>query len=200
MTKRTLHATDAAKSTKFRKRPLPEVFWERTDRSGECWEWQGRIGPYGYGLVNLGWRGTVMFAHRFAFDVSRGCDIPDGFMVCHRCDNRKCVRPDHLFLGTAKDNNVDKMLKGRGLSPRPHVAGEHNHQAKINDAQRDEICRRYAAGGVLQRELAAEFGLTQTRVSQILQGDGQIQRRRQIARAQRLSAFAGGTPTLTVVE
>lgn len=76
-----------------------------------CWEWQGAANKKtGYGVIN--WRGETRYTHRVAWEFWCGL-IPDGLFVCHGCDNRKCMRPDHLFLGTNQDNIDDMVQKGR---------------------------------------------------------------------------------------
>ena len=86
------------------------------DKNG-CWNWTGSKNPEGYGNVGIGSRknGThkTAKAHRVSFFVFNGID-PDGLDVCHKCDNPSCINPDHLSLGTEKDNVRDMMEKGRG--------------------------------------------------------------------------------------
>jgi predicted transcriptional regulator len=79
-----------------------------------------------------------------------------------------CVRPDHLFLGTQVDNNADMVAKGRQVTVRQ--LGERNSMARLTDTQVREIRRRYIPGVVLQRHLAAEYGVTQMLISQIVLG------------------------------
>lgn len=85
-------------------------FWAHVDKSGGCWVWLGTRHGKGYGHVKSG--GVVRKAHRVSWEMVHG-PIPDGLLVCHRCDNPPCVRPDHLFLGTARDNTQDSISKGR---------------------------------------------------------------------------------------
>jgi hypothetical protein len=75
-----------------------------------CWIWEGTRDPGGYGRIRDGRR--YRLAHRVAWELAFG-PIPDGFAVCHRCDNRACINLTHLFLGTLTDNNRDRMRKGR---------------------------------------------------------------------------------------
>jgi len=97
-----------------------ERFWSKVDKSGECWTWTaGSAGAPSsgvkYGSFWVGGKakngGRSLRANRVAFETVNG-PIPPGMCVCHRCDNPRCVRPDHLFLGTSEDNSRDRHAKG----------------------------------------------------------------------------------------
>jgi hypothetical protein len=85
---------------------------QRSIRRGDCLIWTGQRTRDGYGVIGIG-RGKQYRVHRIAWEVCYGA-IPDGLLVCHKCDTPLCVNIDHLFLGTAKDNVHDMMNKGRG--------------------------------------------------------------------------------------
>jgi hypothetical protein len=139
-------------------------FWARVEKTDHCWNFVGWLMPRGYGKVYF--LGKTLLAHRFAWDITNG-PIPDGLLVCHTCDNRKCVRPAHLFLGTHKDNQADKAAKGR-CAPR---FGEHHGQAKLTGEQVKEI-RALRQHGVLRREIAELYGIHPTNVSKLALGKG----------------------------
>lgn len=98
-------------------RPTAEQrFMAKVDTSGECWEWTAKRDRSGYG--RFWYREDASYlAHRAAYELFVG-PIPDGLVVCHRCDNPGCVNPRHLWLGTMADNNWDKVAKGRASGPR----------------------------------------------------------------------------------
>jgi len=83
----------------------------RTTKNGDCIEFVGAKNPQGYGC--LGFNNKSYQAHRLAWELTNG-PIPEGFVVCHRCDNPPCINPAHLFLGTQRENIIDMYAKGRG--------------------------------------------------------------------------------------
>lgn len=137
-------------------------------RDDGCWLWRGSTLSSGYGRMKIA-RGKTQRAHRLAWELCRGA-IPDGLFVCHRCDVRACVNPDHLFLGTHDDNMRDCVTKGR----RPRGAGHYNHGRHFGNGGRcgDEnatakltgevvtLMRKRYKGGETMVALAAEFGVT----------------------------------------
>lgn len=87
-------------------------FWNKVDRKSEneCWEWLGTKDKKGYGKFNI--QAKCKFAHRASYAIAND-ETPDYKLVCHSCDNPSCVNPNHLWLGTHKQNCADKMKKGR---------------------------------------------------------------------------------------
>lgn len=132
-----------------------ERFWSKVSRvgTGECWMWQAFVTPSGYGLFFIDRTTRNVPAHRVSWMLTHG-PIPDGMMVCHRCDVRACVNPAHLFIGTHLDNMADMRTKGRAAS------AERSAHARFTRETVRTIRERFAAGGVTKRQLSKEYGVT----------------------------------------
>lgn len=142
--------------------------WCTVNPETGCHEWTRSLSS-GYGQLNVG--GRSMLAHRFAWLRHYGA-IPNGQHVLHRCDNRRCVNIEHLFLGTNLDNIRDKSAKGRGKGPSLH--GESHPLSKLTWEAVQEIRRRYSLGGISQLRLGREFRVSQTCIGSIVRGKGWI--------------------------
>lgn len=150
---------------------LPATFWDHVEKSLEpdgCWEWSGARmgGTHRYGQIRI--KGKTIYAHRLSFEA-HVAPLVEGQFVLHRCDNPPCIRPEHLFAGSAKDNAQDMLRKGRARNQTR--CGSKNNHAKLTEQQVREIRGRYAAGD-RQTALAAEFGVTQANISVIVRGEG----------------------------
>ena len=86
------------------------AFWNKVDKTSSCWLWTGLTHPFGYGRIGI--NKVKYLTHRLSYIIHFG-PIPKGMCVCHRCDNPKCVNPQHLFLGSRLDNNLDRTAKDR---------------------------------------------------------------------------------------
>lgn len=126
---------------------IESKFWSRVEKTPTCWNWIGSHNQWGYGryIVGVGER-TV--AHRFSYALQFG-PIPEGSFVCHTCDNRSCVNPAHLFLGSAKDNTADMVSKDR------HYRGEKVRIAKLTD----KAVRAIRVSTSSNKELAIQYGV-----------------------------------------
>lgn len=137
------------------------IFWAMVNKSGPtmphmdsvCWEWIGSKQKSGHGIFGRHWR-----ASRYSFELHNGPSKKEMF-ICHRCDNPACVRPDHLFLGTHKDNMHDMLVKGR----RAPTIGENNPKAKLSEVDVIEIRKRWNQATRkhgLRIKIAREYGVT----------------------------------------
>lgn len=142
--------------------PIEHRFWSKVDKSHDCWEWTAHRTHDGYGRFTLR-HGVPRMAHRVAYELTHGT-IPDGLLVCHRCDNPACVRPAHLFLGTNNDNMRDMVAKGRGH------AGIRNIRAKLTPTQVKEIRTRATGKWGEQSRLGREYGVDHSTIARIIKG------------------------------
>jgi HNH endonuclease len=146
-----------------------ERFWSRVDQSSEtgCWEWRGTKRKDGYGVLMVG--GALIRAHRLSWELANG-PIPKGLSVLHRCDNPPCVRPDHLFVGTQRDNLADMTAKGRRVpyKGRPQRGALNAATHLTEDAV--AIIRGMVSAGYYHREIAAQFGIDRATISYIATG------------------------------
>ncbi len=154
-------------------KPLPSLseadiarFWKYVHILGrdECWPWTGALSKVGYGVLGVSVPGggnyparRVILASRISIFIATGID-PFPLFACHRCDNPPCCNPAHIFRGSLIDNNADMGAKNRIRH------GENHRSAKLSEDQVIEIRKRYAEGGVLQRELAEEFRVARSNI------------------------------------
>ncbi len=146
-----------------------ERWWSHVDRRGEdeCWEWQASRYYYGHGRFSV--KTKPISAHRWGYEFLVG-PIPEGMFVCHHCDNPPCVNPKHLFVGTARDNMLDKMRKGRQGNCGSSHQGVRNGRAKLTLVEVESI-RCLGAQGATQLEIARLFGISPTQTARILKGE-----------------------------
>ena len=143
-------------------------FTRLVEKTATCWLWTGTATRRIKGYGQFERKGKRMLAHRAAYEFAHGA-IPGDFEVCHRCDVSLCVNPDHLFLGSHKDNMRDAATKGRIAEPSsqpPMKRGSDNGHSLLDESAVLEIRRRIAAGEV-QRRLAAEYGVSVPTISAI---------------------------------
>lgn len=124
-----------------------DKFWSKVNKTDDCWKWTAaKCHGYGY----FGFRGKSMRAHRVSWILHFG-EIPKGKIICHKCDNPSCVNPQHLFLGSWKDNSMDRQRKGR--TKKEFIP------TKLNEIQVKEIRQKYIPYKYGCRKLAEEYGV-----------------------------------------
>lgn len=152
----------------------------KEDKNG-CWIWQGTKNGAGYGTIGLGRKSEGKgFAHRVSYEIFVG-PIPEGQLVCHRCDVKLCVNPTHLFCGTHNENMQDMVHKGRSnkgdswwtpdrKSGRCTCKGEKHGCSKLRRSQVLEIRKLFDSGGWNKSQLARRFGVSRAMVRNIVNG------------------------------
>ena len=150
-------------------------FWLHVDKSGECWIWIGSIMNNGYGEIGISHnkKHRNVSTHRFSWIISHGA-IPDKKYICHTCDNKSCVNPDHLYVGTHSDNIRDAVIRNRIASGKRQGAythpekvrrGETHSLVKLTESQVIEIRN---SRNIKQRKLAIEYGVHFSTICDIL--------------------------------
>jgi predicted XRE-type DNA-binding protein len=136
------------------------------DPSG-CWNWMGSKFKAGYGQIQTYERKNIK-THRFSFSFFNGIKMEDfkDFFVCHTCDNRACVNPEHLFLGTPMDNYKDMVSKNR----RHDTSGEKNGQSKLTKQKVEEIRNLYSNKNISQKDVAKIYNVSQSLIHKIVSG------------------------------
>jgi predicted XRE-type DNA-binding protein len=134
-----------------------ERFWNKVNITSddECWNWTASTKTNGYGQFKC--NNQTYRTHRFAWMITQGY-IPEGLLICHRCDNRLCCNPNHLFVGTHTDNMQDRAIKNRRSKLR------RTHSIKLTDDQIREIRK----SKLKQKDIAKRFDISQGQVSKIL--------------------------------
>lgn len=144
---------------------LWDRFWAKVDKKSpdECWEWLAYIHPSGYGTIMINKK--MRFAHRISWVLS-GKLLPSSLCVLHKCDNRKCVNPNHLFLGTKQDNAIDMVIKGRGKLP--DNRGENHGMSKLTSLDVLLIRSEFDKGILNMTELGNLFGVDRRTIGKIV--------------------------------
>ena len=130
----------------YKAAPKTERFWAKVDKTESCWLWTASRQSFGYGTFMLT-KGKFTRAHRFSWELHNG-PVPKGLFVLHRCDVPSCINPDHLYLGTDRDNARDRRERGRWKRKKPHDQwGEKNPNAILSDAEVAAMLADLATGG-----------------------------------------------------
>lgn len=160
----TNHATNAAERKKLHDRMMRKIV---INAATGCWEWQGATtgkDGTGYGMVSTNLYSTRL-AHRIMYEYVTQQELGDN-LACHKCDNRRCCNPDHIFPGTFRDNQLDAMEKGRDIPP-PRMPGESHPSHRLTEETVREI-RRLHALGLGKVAIGKQLGLKPGTVSNII--------------------------------
>lgn len=153
-------------------KPMIDRFWAKVKKTDTCWLWAASTCGIGYGQIGNGPAGSgCSMAHRYSYEIHKG-PIPKGLCVCHKCDNTRCVNPDHLFLGTNHDNIKDMIKKGRHIKGAKiggtKRSGELSHNSKLTEKDIIEIRKYYAKNYITLKYLAKKYGVNFVHIGNIV--------------------------------
>lgn len=140
-----------------------ERFLRHIEKTDSCWNWTGRLVGKGYGSLGLGGAGAKgILAHRLSYQMHKG-EIPEGMVVMHKCDNPRCVNPDHLDVGTQSQNIKDALSRGRKLMPTHKVRGDECGASKLTSEQVLSI----RASTLSLNEMAEQYGVSRSAIERV---------------------------------
>lgn len=139
------------------RRLLSEIYID----DNQCWNWKGTFAPSGYGTITV--EGKTKMVHRVSYEFHSGETIPTGMMVCHKCDNRGCINPSHLYIGTHNDNMRD-------MSDSDILKGEKNPKSILTQGQVMEIKQLIRERKVVYRKIAERYGVSRQAIKDIASG------------------------------
>jgi hypothetical protein len=154
--------------------PVEDRFFRHVEKTTSCWLWTGYIDSGGYGTIQIGH--APWLVHRVSYELHHG-PIPPAAVVRHSCDVRHCVNPDHLLVGTPKENTADMIERGRAAvgeknaayrHPERRPRGENHGNAKLSDAAIAEVRSLYTGNRGEITRLAERFGVSISNISQIV--------------------------------
>jgi HNH endonuclease len=148
----------------YKRKSLEDRFWSNVNKNGpiiidtKCWEWTAGLKDNGYGQTSLNKK--KFHTHRLSWEMHNG-PIPENLQINHRCNNRKCVNPEHLILGTQQENVSYMNFQGR------HALGQDTGMAVLTEAQVKDIRQKYR-DGVRNCELCREYKVSNSTIHRVV--------------------------------
>lgn len=143
---------------------LKHEFFSKIQKTRSCWLWKSSFSGHGYGMFRKSIDNNLycIGAHRASWIIHHQKKIPDKMLVCHECDNKKCVNPNHLFIGSHQNNSDDKITKNRGIN------GEKNGRSKLTDIKVKNILSLHPKESI--GEISRMFDVDRSTISLIING------------------------------